>query len=104
MTNRQDIGTYEPTRYEVVMERGDERYLVGYTARHSGKGINAYLSSNKNLVPLALDGEHDTTARRGAKGAIIFGTGWTLRFSGRTQREAAQVGELKEVPYRHLAA
>lgn len=92
MTNR-TIWTQEPTRYEVAVERGEDRYLVGYTARRSGRGLYAYLPGNEPLVMLVLDGLEDTPMKKRAK-AIEFGTGWTVRFTGRTERTALTEGEL----------
>lgn len=68
------------TRYEVVVARGDERWLVLYTPRKSGRGLrDAVRKVGEALV--ALTGAAEFTLA----GTKALGLGdWLVTFSGRT--------------------
>jgi hypothetical protein len=90
-----------PTRYELVAERGETRVLIAYSMR---TGRHALLIAAQKHGPalIAMMGLTDDArivflkpARLGAR----IGE-WSIRFSGRTQREAIAaelpwIGEMK---------
>lgn len=90
--DRLSIRTTEPTRYEVVLERGSVRYTVGYTPRRSRPGLYPYVPRVGAFVLAELGEDGDTTMTK-TRGSVTFGTGWVLKFSGRTEREVAGNGE-----------
>lgn len=90
--DRLSIRTTEPTRYEVILERGEERRTVGYTARRSRPGLYPFVRDVAAFV-LAELGEDEDTPMTKTRGSVTFGTGWVLRFSGRTEREVAGAGD-----------
>lgn len=83
------------TAYELVISNGAITYLLCYAEARTRKGI--FLAVNhrcEKLVPLT-GVSHIDFAKRVADGAMM-GT-WSIRFSGRTQREAYIGGELTYV-------
>ena len=85
------------TGYEVAAVRADgSRALVGYTRRHSGQGARA-LAENKREAILAYLGpaEHCTVKR--SRNGWDFSDGSKITFTGRTERDAIQMGELPPV-------
>jgi TnpA family transposase len=80
------------TRYELAMTRGSESYLVTYaTSRSRGTIFKAVARFGPKVVALTGD-EELHFARKSADGAT---TGeWTIRYTGRTQRDAILGGEL----------
>lgn len=78
-----------PTRYELIAQKGDRRVLIAYcmrTGRHSI--LEAARKHGQALIDLMEMDDNATLewlqpARLGAK----IGD-WSIRFSGRTQREA----------------
>lgn len=78
------------TRYELVLERGAERFRLCYTSRKNRRGmIDAIFRNGKELG--AFSGSQDVRFGHGATAQL---GDWAVRFSGRTQREAIQAGEL----------
>lgn len=80
-----------PTRYELIAERGETRILIAYSMR---TGRHALLTSTQKHGPalIAMMGLTDEARivflKPAARGAQIGE--WSIRFSGRTQREAIQ--------------
>lgn len=90
------LGANDATRYEVAAIHTDgRRFLVGYTARKSLQGLLAVVQSNGSkvcdLIELGATDEADIA--RSAGGKISF-KNWTVRFSGRTVKDARNEGEL----------
>ena len=82
-----------PTRYEVVASHNDgRRLLMGYTKRKSRDGIASLVASKgpENMQRMGLLSERMFNAPAGA----LMVEGWTIGFTGRTQREAIQFGEI----------
>lgn len=78
------------TRYELVLERGAERLRLCYTARKNRRGlIDAIFRLGAELG--AFTGQKEVRFGQGATAQL---GDWAVRFSGRTQREAIQAGEL----------
>jgi hypothetical protein len=78
------------TRYELVLERGAERFRLCYTGRKNRRGmIDAIFRLGAELG--AFTGQKEV---RFGKGATAQLGDWAVRFSGRTQREAIIAGEL----------
>lgn len=88
------------TRYEAVVVRPDgKQALLAYCGRHSMAGLREALCQRAQAVIAFLDapaGAEVTYPRRGPQEISITGGG-VVRFSGRTQREAIQAGELPYV-------
>lgn len=84
------IYSTEPTRYEIVATHQDGRaYLIGYTPRLSRQGLlTAMQKHGPAIIAKLAIGATDqmdfaTKPRVHAKCA-----GWTIGFTGRTQRDA----------------
>ena len=87
-----------PTKYELVATNGVRRVLVCYAHRTGRRGLwDAICSSESRCkAVIALTGEENISfAKRAADGAVMGG--WTIRFSGRTQRDAIMTNS--ELPY-----
>ena len=86
------------TRYELVASRGTgpdrESYLIAYTSRNNRQGLWAAVTQESRVHKLiALTGDKEIHfAKRAGDGATMGE--WTIRFSGRTQRECYIEGEL----------
>jgi hypothetical protein len=78
-----------PTRYELIAERGETRVLICYSMR---TGRHSLLTAARKHGPalIAMMGLGDDAQieflKPAASGARIGD--WSIRFSGRTQREA----------------
>lgn len=85
-----------PTRYEAVIVRPDgARCLLGYLTQHSKRGLYEAVTGRASAV-VAFLGAPDTArvwSVRGCPDLALTGGG-VVQFSGRTQREAIQAGEL----------
>lgn len=94
MTQEQKLARLHnrPTGYEVAAIKGETRILVAYCQRHSFSGLrNAVYNRAEKVV--ALTGKTEFQSR---KGDMLLGD-WTIRFTGRTQRDAILEGELPYV-------
>lgn len=86
----------QPTRYELIAERGETRVLIGYSMR---MGRHALLTMAQKHGPalIAMMGIGEDARieflKPAARGARIGE--WLIRWSGRTQREAV----LAELPW-----
>jgi hypothetical protein len=85
----------QPTRYELVAERGDIRILIAYsmrTGRHSL--LTSVQKHGQKLIDfMGITDEHLLVFLKPAKLGAHVGPAdnpWTIRFTGRTQREAVQ--------------
>jgi hypothetical protein len=85
----------EPTRYELAMERDNQKFLVCYSAR---MGRHAILQSLRNRAPEVLqvgqitDDDMLTWKKPASQGAMLGN--WRVYWTGRTQRQAISEGEL----------
>lgn len=84
-----------PTRYELIAEKGDARILIGYTMHQSRHGLLSLCRQNgEKLVSfMGLDDKAEIVFLKPAKLGATMG-GWSVKFSGRTQRDAISNGEL----------
>ena len=83
------------TRYEVVLARQTgEKVLVGYTGRKSRKGLLNALRRHPDAVIELVGGENVATF---TKEGLSFSSGWTAKFSGRTERDAILQGEIEHI-------
>lgn len=86
------------TRYELVASRGTgpdrESYLIAYTSRNNRRGLWAAITDSNRVDKLVkLTGSKSIDfGKRAADGGTMGD--WTIRFSGRTQRECYLEGEL----------
>lgn len=82
------------TRYEIIAFHATDyrSILIGYTGRKSFSGMLAMLRQNGPKF-VSLTGMTDDTTNKRERGALHFSNGWTVRFSGRTQRDAYIDGE-----------
>lgn len=83
------------TAYEAVAEHGSQRILIGYTMHRSRSGLLSLARKRgEQLVALMrLTDDSPVEFLKPASRGIRFGD-WLVRFSGRTQREAIDSGEL----------
>lgn len=77
------------TAYEVVITKGDTTYLVSYVARHSYAGMRDAVVQRAEEIVVKTNAAHIDKAGR----TITTDNGWTIKFSGRTQRDAICNGE-----------
>lgn len=98
------ISTNEPTRYELIATNGERTLLVGYTPRKGrAGGLDMLRTGQKDWTRGELLARATGTqagewyTERGVIAATE--SGWTVKFSGRTQREVAASGELAETIY-----
>lgn len=78
------------TLYELALMKGDQRLLFCYT-RRTGRGIRDYMRHLRDTP----DSWAALKAATGIDLATWDWNGWVPEFTGRTQREAIMVGELK---------
>lgn len=79
----------DPTRYELIAEHGERRILIAYSVMKTRAVLVSFtLQYGPELIALTGMGEDDEVnfGSRSAK-RVTIGE-WTIRFSGRTQREA----------------
>jgi hypothetical protein len=87
------------TTYEVVLEMPTgERFRVGYTPRRSRLGLLAAMRNRGRELLVAVGAPEDATVKPIAGPAFQFENGATVRFSGRTARDAILGGELPRLP------
>lgn len=82
-----------PTRYELIAERGDKRILIAYCMRTGRRSIlEACRKHGQKLCDvLGMDNNQLLMFYKPAKLGAHIGPAenpWSIRFSGRTQREA----------------
>jgi hypothetical protein len=82
------------TLYELAMTRGEERLLVAYSQRKGRRDIFKAVTADHRVGPIMARTGADRIefAKRAADGAMMGG--WTIRFTGRTERDAIIEGEL----------
>lgn len=76
------------TRYEIVARRGNDSLLVGYTGRRSRRGLIGMICQQREYVVAKMGEEFCIEGDAARVG------GWSISFSGRTQRDAIVEGEL----------
>ncbi len=79
------------TRYEVALSRGTDSYLVAYTPRKSRAGLLDALRSRAERI-VEITGS-ETFGIQDAR-TLTLDDGWVVRFTGRTQIDAQDHGEL----------
>jgi hypothetical protein len=80
------------TRYEALLVGPDEQnILIGYTSRQTRRGLLDLLRRHPDAVINLVGGDAKTTY--GHK-MVSFSSGWTAKFSGRTERDAILHGEM----------
>lgn len=88
-------GSLEPTRYELTLSKGNEKFLICYcmrTGRHSL--LKAIHAKGEAILKIAnLSDDAMLTWSKPAKLGAMLG-GWRVYFTGRTQRSAITEGEL----------
>lgn len=96
---------YFRSKYETVITAPDgRRFLLLYAGRRSMPGLlDCVRRRGGELVERigADDSARCTSVGRGRFPVLDFGNGWTAGFSGRTQLEARQEGELPWIFSQH---
>lgn len=83
-----------PTLYELAMVRGDEKILVAYVQRKGRRDLWKAITNPKRIRKIvAKAGTEEITFRKKAGDGGQMGE-WSLRFTGRTERDAVAEGEL----------
>jgi hypothetical protein len=84
------------TRYEVSLSHANgQRYLWIYTPSVSRSELWRIMGAHgPKLGEIVGAGERMRAVRSGKWWALVAGNGWTLGFTGRTQRDAYIGGEL----------
>lgn len=83
------------TLYELAAIRGDQRILIAYCGRRGRGGILAACRKRGAALVALTGAESIGFASQAADGATMGE--WGIRFTGRTQRDAIQAGELAYV-------
>jgi hypothetical protein len=84
------------TLYELVASHPDgRRFLVAYCGRRGRRGIFTALAGRAAAMTALTGDDGIKFAARAADGGTMGA--WTIRFSGRTQRECYIAGELEYV-------
>ena len=88
------------TRYEVVLTRGDQTFLVCYSGRKSLSGLrHCAVDAIKDLVfVIGLEEIEIFSKKAKPQPCLVLNDGWTMRFSGRTQRDCYCNGEWLYLP------
>lgn len=84
------------TRYEIAAKHSDGRtLLVAYSPRLSRIGLlKAMQGVGQQLIDRLATGEHDEIKFTASPRAHAETAGWWVGFTGRTQHDAKQLGEL----------
>lgn len=88
------------TRHELILTDGSTSYRIAYAARNNRSGLIASTRAVSARVFETAGSEKGlvTFGKRAADPVAIDGTVWSIRWSGRTEREAIIAGELPYVP------
>lgn len=84
----------DPTYYELVLQRGDTKYLIAYVQQPSGRNMRQAAGKRYRSI-LRIAGEPtDTDKLRGGTGrnSVLEWNGWEVKYTGRTERFAKQEG------------
>lgn len=82
-----------PTRYELAATHADGRkVLIAYSPRRNRQGLLAAARERGELL-VKLAGTDSITFAKLAAGGATMGA-WSIKYTGRTQREAYTEGEL----------
>jgi hypothetical protein len=77
------------TKYEIILTNGPQTYLVSYTGRKSRQGLmDAIRARGLAILAITKIGADAIFTLNRATGAAELGSNWTIRFTGRTQRDA----------------
>ena len=88
------------TAYELIATDGTQRVLVCYCESKSRQTIFKVARKHGEKLVKLCSSETIHFAKRSSDGATIGA--WTIRFSGRTQREAIMEGELPFIGHMKL--
>ncbi len=77
-----------PTRYEIVLSNGSSSYLVAYTSRKSRHGLMHCVREHGPAILRITNLSESAVFRFNGPIAELGENNWTVRFSGRTQRDA----------------
>ncbi len=80
------------TRYELVAANGSTQVLAGYTAQKSRNSIFKMIRQQGEAWQAFAKSDSFAFGKKASDGATLGA--WTIRFSGRTQRDAYIGGEL----------
>ncbi len=92
LTDRLERLTNCSTRYELIAEKNGTKVLIGYTPRRNRSGIMSMLSKHSEAFVKFFQDDGILWGKRASDGGTAGG--WSINFSGRTQRECYLEGEL----------
>jgi len=85
-----DIGTQEPTRYEVVMVHEGKETHLGFTARTGRSPLLDMAQANSEALLAIIPEDDDSATLKGGKTKAVLTFGPVIiRYSGRTERDVA---------------
>ena len=99
---RDQISTLQPTRYEAVVTDGEQTYLLAYVYGTSGSKLDRCAAiCGERIVELtgcayAGPTKHGSFPLR--RDTSTTDSGWVVRYTGRTQRDACAAGEYPTRP------
>jgi len=84
------------TKYELVLTDGTESFRIAYAARNNRSGLISAVRNRAEDIRLFVGVVEPTVTfgKRASDPVKVDGTPWSIRWSGRTQREAITSGEL----------
>lgn len=84
------------TRYEIIASKGNRSYLIGYTPRVSRSGLLAVMQRHGPDIIRVIDIKEEDEIRWYTSPRVHAEVaGWFIGFTGRTQKEAQQAGEVE---------
>ena len=81
---------YHLTRYEVIAENAERKIRIGFTSGKSGRKLRELVFNRAERI-LADMGLPETAQFDFGKTAIT-GNGWTIRYTGQTERDCVLGG------------
>jgi hypothetical protein len=85
------------TKYELVLSSGSRRYLVGYCLNKSRSQLLTRMRLHGVHILAVTQMPEDACAKWDASTGTMTLGAWTIRFSGRTQKDA--ICTQSELPY-----
>lgn len=104
MRPRNSISSLEPTRYEIVASKGEERFTIGFTRGTSRASLLAAMRRRAaEILQRCQVGETDQMVfgfeKHGSSScAYAITSGWKIGYTGRTEREASAASQSTAAP------
>lgn len=90
-TRRERTMSYQPTRYELVLTKGETTYLIAYVLRKTAQRLLTFARQHADKIVAITGSNQIDFLGRPIEGGQVGG--WMIKYTGRTEREAKQEGE-----------